>query len=172
MIRLDESNHEYDGNGRIDSHAPNVAEAEVIRAWEMFRSSHITPVRLFRLAVGMTAQTDKEARHLDACYSCRTAYEGYKSADQRPAREAMSATDTVAEFSVGTSRGDALPAAIEIQPSTTLESSSDTGCTAVPDVCREHLRVRGPIIFPGDEVAIESWQFGRILDDSRATTQS
>ena len=43
-----------------------------------------------------------------------------------------------------------------------MVSTRGSGKTNIPSLIREHLCVKGPIVFPNDEVALESWQFGLI----------
>jgi adenine/guanine phosphoribosyltransferase-like PRPP-binding protein len=42
----------------------------------------------------------------------------------------------------------------------TLYGTSQRGADPVPEVLRTHLRSRGPVVFPGGEVAEGAWEFG------------
>lgn len=167
MNTFDESMNDTNpcGNQREVFDLIEIAQSEVELAWNRFLQNHLQPSRLFRLASGVDVPTADDQRHLEACHSCRSAYAGYlapcdplpkstsvgRNGDGRGARQ----KELWSEVSL-----DAAPL-----PSRQPPHINGQAGRGVPDVLRRHLHVEAPVVFGENELAFESWQFGRLLSN-------
>jgi adenine/guanine phosphoribosyltransferase-like PRPP-binding protein len=137
---------------------------EVEAAWQAFVMTHIRPGRLLRLATGLESPEDSERHHLEWCKSCLRAYQRYAT----PSNPVT--TDRNPRFFEDQS-GNLRQ--IELWPADTTHqfcdlhaianSREDRNYSPVPPSLKAHLHIPGPIVFGGNEVAFESWQFGHLL---------
>ncbi len=165
MIPSDESfswNEDCDGHDVLGLF--DISDADVDSGWEQFAKTHILPDRLFSLAVGLLEPTAEDTQHLEACNSCRTALAGYRKCD--------SPASTSSDISEDAPETRSVHAPCLGDEGTSLSSEGSSFCTKAlpptPELIREHLRVESPVVFPGKQVAFESWQFGRITQIARS----
>lgn len=169
MIRADESNIHEDGDGRDLFGLMDLSQEQIDADWEQYSERHIDPSRLFQLSFGIIEETEQDRHHLEWCDCCRGVYEGYLCpADDTTERRAER------ENQIGEYRQQKLlwstGAVVETNGERTPTGSAKPNgqpIQSVPDELRDHLHVEGPVLFPGEEVAFESWQFGRLMEIRR-----
>lgn len=141
--------------------------AELEAAWQKFTTSHIRPGRLLRLAAGLELADARERHHLEWCESCLVAYRRYSTPE--PASTSRDG-HTLNGHSVATRQTKLWPEVAAGQRHVLRPAATpchEGNQRSVPLSMRKHLHVQGPVVFGGNEVAFESWQFGRLLSDER-----
>lgn len=126
-------------------------------AWRRFVNEHVLPGRLMQLAIGEIEASHADLSHLRSCDSCRSQYDFYHAVEEN---------DRICEERQHLSNGQLnlwSPSDFE----TTFEgqavaAEAQVGGSSVPELLRKHLLVEGPVIMPGEEVALRTWQFGLI----------
>ncbi len=163
MTRFDELMNGCSDDAIFQMFGTSVSAAEFEAAWTDFNQTHILPSRLYGLATTAVVLTKEDAQHLRECDSCRAAFEQYKS-------DRAASMPVLVDDNPG-ANGDAIGR--EVSPLRLPEPcnfGSDIGrhydkdkSRSVPEFLREHIHVKGPVVFPSEDVATESWQFGQIL---------
>jgi len=135
---------------------------DVINAeWQQCCAAHIQPSHLFRLGVGLIPPSDQDRHHLHWCDKCRSVFDRYKAEQHFSDRRVQSVC-------AGPYAGDG---SMQSQPSL-FDGLNEMALPApVPNILRTHLRVEGPIVFPNGEVALDTWQLGRLEHLSRANPE-
>lgn len=156
-----------DGHDDFDHIA--VSDASSIAAWQHLAARHLSPSRLFNMAAGIAEQSEDEVQHLQLCASCHAAYDGYRTPPLPIVLPTDARTgDGCASFSQKYLwNGHALDIPNESQPSGAAPYINAQPIEHVPELLRKHLHVVSPVVFPGEEVANESWQFGRLTQIAR-----
>lgn len=159
---IDSSSHTYRDEGDGTSEVLDLfglSANEVTAAWSDFADTHIMPSRLFQIAVGMEDVADSDCNHLEWCETCRAAFEAYRPIESSPSALVSRTSISQRRFWTNDNGGS----------TTDRVHASPNGHSrpAVPALIRAHFHVDAPILFPGNEVAFESWQFGRLLQISK-----
>ncbi len=138
-------------------------------AWQQFSQAHVRPSRLLRAGAGLETLDESDRQHLEWCETCRTAFEQYSVSGQS-ALPLVHAHEANGRAVKAMKQKELWPteqlsqshiSQIHLFPSERDEPS------LVPAMLREHLHVKGPVVFGGNEVAFESWQFGRFVSDDK-----
>lgn len=162
MIRNESINgHDDRGDGLLELTRVSTLDAE--NAWDQFTKNHIPPAELFRLATRQSSPTESARRHLEFCDSCRKAFDAYGSAGVAAAEKRDDPPNSHSRPIAGNPVSKVVAAngnGLAMTPANAVPEQ--VGPSSVPSLLCQHLRVEGPVQFPGGEVALESWQFGRI----------
>ena len=167
VIRFDGPSNANGDNERDIFALVDLSEAEVEAGWRQFSERHLQPDLLFRLAVGLENRPARTRPTWKPARTCRATYQEHRSVDLvLPVERGIAKGLTpVGEHEVVQGPTSA---AGNGKPFPAVRSSSAAQLVRhAPDILYDHLRIEGPILFPGNEVATESWQFGRILHIAR-----
>ena len=136
---------------------------ELDAAWQGFAKDHILPGRLFRLAVGLDVPTGEDQRHIEWCRACGDAYRRYTTPNESvTANNGHLRTDMRVGLRQKELWAADQPTHLSL-PRLSSPPQNDGPGDVVPHLLRQYLHVDGPVVFGGNEVAFESWQFGRLL---------
>jgi len=139
-----------------------VSDDVVRELWQRACSMHLKPSRLLRLAMGLAAPEVEESDHLESCSQCRSVFKQHQvgSAEVGP----VPAPHINGEYNGSVARDNCLRDKGEDKRYPSLFDGVDvyTRAPDVPQLMRDYLRVDGPVLFPDGDVAIRSWQLGRL----------
>ena len=132
-----------------------VSSSATVHAWNTYVEQHIEPSRLVKLVFNLAEVDHRERLHLDTCEKCLKRYYDFANCCEKQYSDSRTLASGQKEL------WDASHHAHAGQFFESKESGLQNG--NVPALIRDHLQIDGPVVFPNNEVATTSWQFGRLL---------
>jgi len=160
--------NDNDGNAGQVFDLIELPPEELEAAWHDFATTHIQPGRLLRLAAGLETSDDRERHHLEWCTSCLDAYQRFSPSPLPQSTHRDVHRHNGQSVALGqTELWPTAPIGTYHVPRPNTLSCQEGGHHSVPSLLRAQLHVSGPVVFGGNEVACESWQFGRLLSEGK-----
>jgi hypothetical protein len=139
-------------------------------SWNTYVQNHIEPDRLVELGFDISAPNNRERSHFASCAKCANrlieiSANFCKSDNHGTEQSATQYASGQLELWNCSSEEDRHD---DVRPLAVLPTPDN-----VPALLREHLQFHGPVLFPNEEIAFVSWQFGRLLQpdiDSEAAS--
>jgi hypothetical protein len=140
------------------SNVTQLSDDVVEAAWERFQQEHISPGRLMQLAFELAHTSQPESAHLRACTHCRNQFECFEAMNGCNAEIKDRSTPAT------TYRNLRLIYDAEASNGNGHHIAPHKRRQNVPNTIREHVQFTGPVIMPGEDVSLTTWQFGAISD--------
>lgn len=162
-MREDSMNSNSDWLDEAITHAVEIPQHVVNAAWDRLATEHVVAGRLMQLAFGLIEPLEAELKHIHACDRCCQLYNRLRPAEKDDiyCEKGSDVSHTNGQMTLWR-RSDFLSGNGNGHHNGHLFPQANRPHT-VPDFLREHLQVHRAVVFPGDQVAQTSWQFGLLI---------
>jgi hypothetical protein len=139
-----------------------LTDDDVDQSWREHCAKHIEPCRLVVIGFGQEIPTVAERDHLKDCKACCSEIQQYRESEQSGQRGAPQSNGHSPLFQGDLTRRNSSQKESDNGRTPLLHSLHNGKCANVPASLRDELYLDGPVVFPDNEVALHSWQFGRL----------